>query len=67
MHKRKEASAEALPKIKKLEEGSKRDEKPRAWGKPNEEIEAKKKPSRFFFDRDRMQERKGVPVWARFG
>ena len=46
--KKKEVATEVVPKIKRLEETSKQEEKPRFGGKLNEEQESKKKPCRFF-------------------
>ena len=46
--KKKEIPMEVAPKVKKLEETAKHDEKPRQSGKPNEELESKNKPCRFF-------------------
>ena len=46
--KKKEVATEVVPKIKKMEETSKQEEKPRSGGKLNEEQESKRKPCRFF-------------------
>jgi hypothetical protein len=45
---KKEVSTEVVPKLKKLEQAAKTEEKPWSGGKLNEEQEAKKKPCRFF-------------------
>ena len=46
--KKKEALLEAPPRVRKLEEGQKAEEKPRWKGKPKEEVESKKSPCKFY-------------------
>ena len=57
--KRKEVSSEVQPKVKKLEESAKFEEKGRPSGKPNEEVEAKKKPCKFFLTESGCKRGKG--------